>query len=74
VASYSLLAAGAEAWQRRCAGAQRDGSEQRDAAHAVQQTQHVLPQGPVCKQDQSLVKNHNQQQQLALKYPPEAVR
>jgi len=74
VASYSLLAAGAEAWQRRCAGAQQDGSEQRDASHAEQQTKHVLPQGPVSRQDQSHVKNHIQQQQVALKYPPEAVR
>ena len=69
MASYSLLAAGAAAWQKRCAGAQRDGSEQRDAAHAEQQTQHVLPQGPMCTSEKS-----NQQQQLALKYPPEAFR
>ena len=74
VASYSLLAAGAAAWQRRCAGAQRDDSEQRDAAHAEQQTQHVPPQGPVCRPDQSHVSNHSQQQQLAMKYPPEALR
>jgi hypothetical protein len=33
-----------------------------------------LPQGPVSRQDQSHVKNHIQQQQVALKYPPEAVR